>query len=320
MTATMTATMTVTPSEVSALPDDSPQKRVTDVATESLSRLFGEMKTLGGRQFWADVFFLHGWRIQQNILTGHCRLLDPQDHRHRSGALETCVRRLEEVQNKRHLPPMSGRVVILIHGIGRSSKCFSAMGKALQQDDCLPVGFDYPSTRVSIPQSATFLRRLLNSMPQVETVDVVCHSMGGLVLRSLWADHGEPRLHRVVMLGVPNKGAEMANFLRKNPVFRMLLGPAGQQLVTDAEGLIGRLPSPNVEFGIIAGGRGTDRGYNPLLPGDNDMTVTVESTRLNGAADFLRLPVIHSFLMTDPAAIEATRRFLRTGRFAGTAS
>src|SRR6187401_3193442 len=65
-------------------------------------------KTLGGRQFWADVECLHQWRIQQNVLTGHFRLLDGDDYRHASGTRESCRRKLDEIRSTRNLPPMSG--------------------------------------------------------------------------------------------------------------------------------------------------------------------------------------------------------------------
>ena len=107
----------------------------------------------------------------------------------------------------------------------------------------------------------------------------------------------------------------MADRLKSSPLFKAVLGPAGQQLVSDKEGLIGKLPTPEFEFGVLAGGRSAARGYNPLIPGDNDSTVSVSSTRLPGAKDFAMFPVIHSFLMTDTRCIEATRCFLRHGRF-----
>ena len=271
--------------------------------------------TLGGRQFWGDVRFFSGWRIQRNVLTGHYRLRDADDRRHASGSRETCEQALKEQQRQRRLPAMSGRAVVLIHGIGRSSMCFSSMVRELQNDDVMPVRFDYPSTRQPIPDLADYLRQVLVSLEGIDSIDFVCHSMGGLVLRSLLSQFDDSRLHRVVMLGVPNQGAELADFLKNNPVFRLILGPAGQQLITDRNGLIMSLAVPPCEFGILAGGRGGSRGYNPLLPEDNDSTVTVSSTRLPGATDFLRLPVIHAFLMSDPKAIEATRCFLQTGRF-----
>lgn len=272
-------------------------------------------KTLGGRQFWGDLHFFHGWRVQKNVLTGHHRLLNPKDQRVVSGTFDECKTKLDEITTQQHLPAMSGRVVIAIHGIGRSSKCFSGMTTALVGDGCTVVGFDYPSTRVPIPDSAEYLHSVIQSLGDIDSIDVVAHSMGGLLLRAYLMKHKEPRFRRAVMLGVPNKGAEMADYLKANPLFRAIMGPAGQQLTTGEDSLIGTLPTPEFEFGVLAGGRSAPRGYNPLLPGDNDSTVTVESTRLPGAHDFLLLPVIHSFLMTDKTAIAATRCFLKTGQF-----
>ncbi|MEZ6122397.1 MAG: alpha/beta fold hydrolase [Planctomycetaceae bacterium] len=273
------------------------------------------IKTLGGRQFWGDVRYCHGWRIQQNVMSRHCRLLDVFDVRHASGSLQDCRTALDAVRGTLQLPRMTGRAVVLIHGIGRSSKCFHAMARKLRQTYAHVIGFDYPSTRIPIEESVDYLRQVLESLEDVDAIDVVCHSMGGLLLRAFLGAHSEGRFHRAVMLGVPNQGAQLADFLRNNPVFRLLFGPAGQQLVTDPTGLIAQLPAPTFEFGILAGGRGDRIGFNPLLPGDNDSTVTVESAQLKGAADSVLLPVIHAFLMSSPTAVEATQRFLETGRF-----
>ena len=68
------------------------------------------------------------------------------------------------------------------------------------------------------------------------------------------------------------------------------------------------------EFAVIAGARGTADGYNPLIPGDDDGTVRVEETRLPGATDFMTVPAIHSFLMNNPAVIDASLRFLKEGQ------
>ena len=282
--------------------------------TESIDGPHG-IKTLGGLQFWGDLKFFHGWRIQRNVLTDHCRLLDPLDHRHCSGTVAECEARLLKITDDQKLPAMSGRAAVLIHGIGRSSKSFEAMAKALHEDGYTVVSFDYPSTRVTIQESAEYLHRVIESLVGIESIDIVAHSMGGLILRSYLQKHNNTRLHRTVMLGVPNNGAEVADFLKGNPVFKMILGPAGQQLVTESDGLISSLPAPDFEFGVVAGGRGAALGYNPLLSGDNDSTVTVASTRLPGACDFICMPVIHTFLMSDQKAIAATRCFLKHGQF-----
>ena len=63
------------------------------------------MKTLSGRQFWSDVRFFRSWRIQRNVFTGHFRLLDPRNHRHAFGTLETCLATLEEIKRRENSRP-----------------------------------------------------------------------------------------------------------------------------------------------------------------------------------------------------------------------
>lgn len=275
-----------------------------------------ELKTLGGRQFWGDVACFRGWRIQQNVLTGHYRLLDPHDVRKAWGTLEDCQAKLEKIKGDQQLPPMHGTAVVLIHGIIRSSKSFAALQKQLEAEGNLVVGFDYPSTQVTIDQSADYLTRTLASLEGIERIDFVVHSMGGLLVRYYLQHAGEqadPRIRRIVMMGVPNQGARMANVMQKNLLYRWIFGPAGQQLVEDPEGFIANLPVPQCEFAIIAGARGTPEGWNPLVTGDDDGTVTVDSARLPGARDFLAVPALHSFIMGNREAIQATLRFLKTG-------
>jgi hypothetical protein len=118
------------------------------------------MKTLGGRQFWADLRHFHGWRIQRNSFTGHHRLLNPKDNRHAFGSLETCLDKLAEIKQSRELPPMSGKAVIAIHGILRSSKTFAIMRPALEKAGYTVVGFDYPSSQIEIGEAANYLHQV----------------------------------------------------------------------------------------------------------------------------------------------------------------
>ena len=272
------------------------------------------MKTLGGMQFWGDVGYCHGWRIQHNILFKQHRLLDPQNHRHCSGTLEDCQKKLEDIKQEKKLPKMSGHAVILIHGIVRSSKSFSKMAESLKKEGYTVIGFDYPSTQVEITQSAEYLHQLLQSLEGIEKISFVVHSMGGLVVRCYLKDHKDERIQRMVMLGVPNQGANMADILKNNVLFKLIFGPAGKQLGINA-GFIASLPTPKFEFGIIAGARGDEKGYNPLVPGDDDGTVSVESARLPGAADYAPVQCLHSFIMNHADTIAYTSHFLKTGQF-----
>ncbi|MEZ6055902.1 MAG: alpha/beta fold hydrolase [Planctomycetaceae bacterium] len=275
------------------------------------------IKTLGGRQFWGDCFYCSGWRIQRNVMTGHCRLLDPDDCRCASGTEAVCRAEFVERRKKEGIPAMKGRAVVLVHGIIRSSKSFDPLEKQLASKGWNVVGFDYPSTRVPIAESARYLAEVLKSLEGIEEIDLVVHSMGGLVVRSYIQQCGEQgpdkRIRRMVMLGVPNKGASMANKFQNNVLFKTIYGPAGQELIEGEETPVAALPTPPFEFAVIAGGRGAERGYNPLLKGDNDGTVAVESTRLPGAADFILIPSMHSFLMSNEEVIDCTERFLKSG-------
>jgi pimeloyl-ACP methyl ester carboxylesterase len=268
--------------------------------------------TFGGRQFWGDVQFFHDWRIQRNVFTGHYRLLDGQDRRHASGTLEECREKLAEIRQEKKLPAMSGKAVVLLHGIFRSAHSLKWMGGQIAGDDAIAISMDYPSTQISIPAAAEYLDSVLSNLDGIDEIHLVTHSMGGLVVRAYLAEHRDPRIRRLVMIAPPNQGAEMADLLKRNLLFRGLFGPSGQQLST--EGLIPTLPTPNIEFAIIAGARGTDTGWNLLIPGDDDGTVTVASTKLVGAADFATVPTIHTFLIGEPAVAEMARRFITEGR------
>lgn len=275
------------------------------------------MQTMGGRLFWGDVYFYREWKIQQNVFTRHYRLLNGEDVRKASGTFEECLETLQKIREEQKLEPMSGKGVVLIHGIIRSSRSFERMRKRLVEEGYQVFGFNYPSTRVPITDAARYLERALKSLEGIEEIDFVVHSMGGLVVRCylMNCEEPDPRVRRMVMLGVPNQGAGIADRVRRWPFYKVIYGPAGQQLVTDSEGLISKLPVPEFEFGILAGARGNPKGYNPLIPGDDDGTVELEHTKLPGAADFITVPALHSFLMTHNDAIQFTIHFLEHGQF-----
>lgn len=271
--------------------------------------------TLGGRLFWGDVLHFRGWRIQENVFTRHFRLLDPADRRYASGTREACFGMLSAIKKARSLPPLEGRAVILIHGMGRSNKTWPRLNARFAEQGVTTIGFDYPSTQCAISDSADYLHQVLENLEGIDQIDFVCHSMGGLVVRAYLEKYNDPRIRRMVMLGVPNRGAEMADLAARWPLYQWICGPGGCQLGTNPGGRIASLPTPPFEFAVIAAGRGTATGYNPLIPGDDDGTITVTSTRLPGATDFLQVNgVMHSFLMFDQRVVDATVHFLDTGR------
>jgi len=276
------------------------------------------MPTLGGKQFWADEFFFHQWRIQHNVLTGHYRLLDENDYRQAWGTFDDCRAVLERIKVARRLPPMRGKAVILLHGLFRSHDAMTKFGKYLQEQGGYVVfSITYPSTQSGAAEHAQSLARIVAGLEGIEEINFVAHSMGNIVVRQYLADlkRPDPRFRRMVMLAPPNHGSLAAVVAAENVIFKTLTGEAGQELGAQWSLLEKRLAVPSIEFGIIAGGKQDGRGFNPLLPGDNDGVIGVDTTRLAGAADFAVLPALHTFIMNDAKVQEYTLRFLQHGHF-----
>lgn len=279
-------------------------------------RLNAAWPTLGGKQFWADRHIFAGWHVQENVYTGHCRLLDARDVRQAWGTYEACRVALEEARQKLGFKPRSPRLAVLLHGLFRSKDSFGLLVKSLEEAGYEVAAVNYPSTRKSLREHSLQLEEILDSSEGAEEVSFVTHSLGGLVVRDLLGRDGKwkqsIRVHRLVMLAPPNQGSVVAETLKEWLPFQAAAGQAGQELTPRA---VARIPAPECEFGIIAGGAGNESGFNPLLPGDDDMVVTVESTRLAGAADFLVIPATHTFIMDKPEAREAVLNFLARRRF-----
>lgn len=281
-------------------------------------------KTAGGKQFWADRWFFHDWRIQRHVLTGHCRLLDGANRRHTYGSYDACRAKLEEIRRRDNLPPMQGKAVIILHGLFRTRSAMARLRAAIAEgSDYAVFCMGYPTTRGGVAEHAESLDSVVSSLEGITEISFVAHSLGNLVVRHWLKDLAGRKqtlpagqaFGRMVMLAPPNLQPQLATKLVRGPVANFVAGPAAQQLATGWELLEPKLTTPPFEFGILAGGKGDGRGYNPLLPGDDDGVVTVESTRLPGAGDFRVLPVLHSFFMNDSKVHELTRRFLANGYF-----
>jgi hypothetical protein len=274
------------------------------------------LPTLGGKQFWGDQLVLRGWRVQENVYTGHFRLLDPDDTRHAWGTYEQCRVAFERVRVDNQLEPRSDHLVVLLHGLIRSKDSFAKLGRALESRGYEVATINYPSSQRSIREHSEQLATVLGATEGIRTVSFVTHSLGGIVVRDfLSCDLLEKKtaldVSRVVMLAPPNQGSIAAEILQDWFLYQTIAGESGQEITPEA---VAKIPAPPCEFGVIAGGDGKS-GYNPLLDGDDDGLVTVESTRLDGMKDFLIVPVSHTFIMDDDRVIEAVRSFLKYGSF-----
>ena len=81
--------------------------------------------TLGGKQLWRDTYAHAGWRIQEHVVSGHFRLLDPKQVRRAWGSYGHCKERFDGERERQGIKPRSSHLVLLVHGIGRSTGTFS---------------------------------------------------------------------------------------------------------------------------------------------------------------------------------------------------
>ncbi|MCO8123804.1 putative lipase [Stieleria sp. TO1_6] len=285
------------------------------------------LKTTELAQIWTDHLWRDGNKVQQNALTGHWRLIDANNYRHAWGSKPQCIAALDE-----RCPAVeSGSAkhrVILLHGLMRTSSCMKSLETRLAADG-FPhaVRFSYASTRASIGDHAAALREVLENLPENDTFSFVGHSMGNIVVRHLIGDlqaDGDPqqilsRCESMVMLGPPNQGAMIAERLAPTRVFGWVTGEGGMELGAKWKTLAPKLATPPFPFHIIAGDVITPVA-NPLVDGDGDFVVSLDEARLEGAASFTTVPVLHSFLMDNEAVMEKTVALLddceRSSRFA----
>ncbi len=112
------------------------------------------------------------------------------------------------------------RVVVLVHGLDEPGGIWDDVAPAIDRAGFAVARFDYPNDQ-SIARSAVGMSKAFAALSElgVERVDVVAHSMGGLVSREaltnedLGASSGAisgVRVERLILCGTPNYGSGWA--------------------------------------------------------------------------------------------------------------
>jgi pimeloyl-ACP methyl ester carboxylesterase len=208
--------------------------------------------------------------------------------------------------------------VILLHGIARTARGMATMARALSRKGYDVINIGYASRQKPIEELIDDIREELGlyETEEADKLHFVGHSMGGLVIRAYLNKYRPSNLGRVVMLGTPNQGSEVADLFASNFLYKAFYGPAGQQLITNQSGFSEMLGSPDYELGVIAG----DRWIDPIaalfiIKGASDGRVPVARTQLEGMKDHVVLHVAHTFLPYSKDVIRQTAHFLEHGKF-----
>ena len=207
--------------------------------------------------------------------------------------------------------------VYIIHGYGGFALQMEKINHDLIKNGFVTENYTYTSVSEDLDSLGLDIYRKVKQ-ENFDTVSFVTHSMGALIVRSMYQylnsiEHF-PFIFRMVMLAPPNKGTEVADSF-SDPALKFLLGPNVEHMRTDSDSYANNLPLPTCETGIIAGIKGSKPWFNPFLKEDNDGIVSLSLTKLGNEKERVIIKSTHGWMPQQKNVIKLISRFMKTGSF-----
>lgn len=194
-------------------------------------------------------------------------------------------------------PEVEGRrPVVLVHGYGQNRVDFLRIARTLRRRGFARLfGFNYPWV-LSVEDNATRLGRFVAEVcaeEKVEQIDIVCHSMGGLVaMKYLLGEEGSRRVARCVSIATPFRGVSWkgpmfgrsSNDLRAGYAFKEGPAPTTTRLLSIYSQHDNVVHPATTSSLIERGGRDLDAGTMGHL------AILFDPAVANAVADFLEEP------------------------------
>jgi pimeloyl-ACP methyl ester carboxylesterase len=204
-------------------------------------------------------------------------------------------------------------VVVYIHGLWFNGWEGTLLRRRLSRSlGCRSLAFSYASVSEDLSANVHALAGFLGRVP-ADTLHLVGHSMGGLVILELFEHAPDLPPGRIVLLGSPVQGSRAARYFAARPIGRRIIGrTAHQALLPERE----RRWRGARELGVIAGN--LPWGFGRLLGSidePSDGTVLLAETRLAGAKQQVTLRTSHSGMVYSSLVARETAAFLLEGRF-----
>ncbi len=202
-------------------------------------------------------------------------------------------------------------LVVLVHGLYLHGVALLPLQRWLGACGFRCRRFSYPSLRLSVPENAARLARSLRDI-DAPVVHFLCHSLGGLVVRTMLLQSSWQRPGRVLTLGTPHLGSHAARYLGARPALAWIVGNSVRH------GLDGDIPPwpGDREVATVAGNQPIGAGrVVPGLPKPNDGTVAVAETELGPEHAHAVLAVTHSSMLISRRVADYACTYFKTGHF-----
>lgn len=207
--------------------------------------------------------------------------------------------------------------VVCVHGIWSHGTGMFLIKRRLEKEyGFRALLFSYRSVRGTLDENASALAAFIHEQ-DVDGAHIVGHSLGGVLALRMLANDPSALPGRVVCLGSPLTGSRAADFLSETEWAEDILGrslPVG--VIHQSANEWASHVCDNREIGVIAGTvpLGVGRLF-ARFEGDNDGTVAVSETCLDGAQDHLVMPVSHKGLLVSSDVADQIGSFLKRGEF-----
>ncbi len=211
------------------------------------------------------------------------------------------------------------KTVILLHGYSKGSRDMRTLADFLEASGYRTVKVDLPLTFDHVEDAAIVFARemeeIFSGIPEDQTVAMVGHSTGGLVIRYYLAHFSQcERVGQAVLIATPNQGSTLAGMAGDISDLLVETFATLDSLRPEYVATLGLKDPEGTKIGAIAGNK-SNLVLGQLLEAENDGRVEVDSVYYPGLDDFVVVPYNHHEIHHTRETAELVIRFIETGVF-----
>ena len=227
-----------------------------------------------------------------------------------------------QYSQKKDQENVSGKTVVLVHGYSKGPADMHTLADFLTAAGYRPLTVDLPLTFDHVQEAAEVfekkVRTILSGLPENESIAMVGHSTGGIVIR-YFLSHSPyyKRVDRAVLIAAPSRGSRLADMAGEISDLLVETFATLDSLRPEKIGELSLDDPEGTRVGAIAGNRG-DLALGRFLEKEHDGRVEVRSVYYPGLDDFIVVPYNHNEIHHAEKVASLVTRFLESGRFTQT--